>query len=615
MRLRAAPATTAAAVLIALALAAAMGRLAPPPSAEVARGGETAFARGLHRREIVPGLGPQRWTAPRARFLFRDVPSGAAELTVRLRGHRTTVVVGVDGVVIGTLEPGRASLVSSLASLRAGDHEVELRTEGFQAPDGRILGALLDGVTLRPAPRAIPSARLLLLFALPAALLALAALASGLTPASAIAAAAQGSIAEAMLLWPQGLVRSSYAGWLAALIVIGALGAVLFARWRDARVPGVGPWAFAAFLAAFLVQVLAATSPLMVVSDEVFHANNLARVAGGEWFLTSVTQHAQPFRFPYGVSFYALLAPLLRAGVDGVALVRAGAAVSGLVASLGLFALLAPAGAARAGLAVVVLQLLPGAFDPYSFGNLSNVFGQSMTTLFFCWWAGPGSAQRSRPESERGFTARERRSSGGWPTGAVLLALGCLGHFSSFVVLVSLLIALSAVRGREGPGRVRLMAAAGGLGLAALYYARFAPLILGQVPRMFEGGGQGRGASRGTLDVLRLQLLGIFGQWGLPALALAIIGRPSWRASPLDRDLVAYGAAGAALALPAMLTPLDVRYLYALTVPLAAAAGAGLVKLRERGAGGALAAALLLGAQAAWGLRGLVEAIVFRYRG
>ena len=594
MRLRAAPATTAAAVLFALVLAAAMGRLAPPPSAEVARGGETAFARGLHRREIVPGHGPQRWTAPRAHFLFRDVPAGAAELTVRLRSHRTTVVVAVDGVVIGALEPGRASLVTSLPSLRAGDHEVELRTEGFQAPDGRILGALLDGVTLRPATSAIPSVRLLLLFALPAALLALAALASGLPPASAVAAAAQGSIAEALLLWPQGLVRSSYATGLAALIVLAALGAALFARWREGRVPGVAPWAFAAFLAAFLVQILAATSPLMVVSDEVFHANNLARVAGGEWFLTSVTQHAQPFRFPYGVSFYALLAPLLRAGVDGVALVRTGAAVSGLAASLGLFALLAPAGAARAGLAVVVLQLLPGAFDPYSFGNLSNVFGQSMTTLFFCWWAG--------------------RASGGWPTGAVLLALGCLGHFSSFVVLVSLLIALVAVRGREGPGRVRVMAASGGLGLTALYYARFVPLILGQVPRLLEGGGQGRGASRGTLDVLRLQLLGLFGQWGLPASALAVIGRPRWRASALDRDLVAYWAAGAALALPAMLTPLDVRYLYALTVPLAAAGGAGLASLRERGAGGALAAALLLGAQAAWGLRGLVEAIVFRYR-
>jgi hypothetical protein len=72
--------------------------------------------------------------------------------------------------------------------------------------------------------------------------------------------------------------------------------------------------------------------------------------------------------------------------------------------------------------------------------------------------------------------------------------------------------------------------------------------------------------------------------------------------------------AGAALALPAMLTPVDVRYLYALTVPLAAAAGAGLVDLRKRGRTGALVAALLLAAQTAWGLRGVVEAVALRYR-
>ncbi|HEY2944614.1 MAG TPA: hypothetical protein VGN09_19425, partial [Vicinamibacteria bacterium] len=355
-------------------------------------------------------------------------------------------------------------------------------------------------------------------------------------------------------------------------------------------------WAFAAFLAAFLVQVLAATSPLMVVSDEVFHANNLARVANGEWFLTSVTQHARPFRFPYGVSFYGLLVPLLALGVDAVALVRGAAAVSGLAASLGLFALLAPSGAARAGLAVILLQLIPGAFDAYSFGNLSNVFGQAMTTLFFCWWAG--------------------RAPGGWPMGAALLALACLGHFSSLVVVAMLLVALLIVRGRAGPGRARTYAAGAGLAVAALYYARFVPLVLSQLPRLFEGGGQGRGASRGTLDALRLQLGGILDRWGLPALALAAIGRPHPRepGAMLDRDLTAYWAAGAALAVPAILTPLDVRYLYALTVPLAAAGGAGLVRLRERGRGGAMAAWLLLAVQAAWGLRGLVEAVVFRYR-
>jgi hypothetical protein len=594
---RAALAAVAVAMLCAAALAAVVARFGPAPAAEVARGGETAFTSEVHRREMGPGRGPQRWMGPRASFLFRDLSPGPAIVEVRVRGQRTSVLVAVDGVVVGTIEPGQTTIAVPFPSGPGGDHVVELRTEGFEAGDGRRLGALVDSVTVRATAAARPSPRLLLLFVIPAALVATAALLAGLPPAAALATVIEASVAQALLLWPQGLLHSSYASSLAALLGVGALGGLAFARWREKHVPGAGPWAFAAFLAALLVQVLAATSPLMIVSDEVFHANNLGRVAGGQWFLTSVTQHARPFHFPYGVSFYALLVPWLRAGVDAVTLVRGAAAVSGLAASLGLFALLAPTGPARAGLAIILLQLLPGAFDPYSFGNLSNVFSQSMTTLFFCWWAGPGS-----------------KPPGGWPAGAVLLALGCLGHFSSLVVLAVLVAALWVVRGHEGPGRLRVIAAACGLGLAALYYARFVPLMVEQLPRLLEGGGQGRGASRGTLDVLRLQLLGILGQWGLPAIVLAVVGRPRWRASPLDRDLVAYWAAGAVLALPAMFTPVDVRYLYALTIPLAAAGGAALVKVREGGRGGALAAALLLGAQAAWGLRGLVEAVAQRYR-
>jgi hypothetical protein len=593
MSARSAAATVAGAAFVASVLAALADRAAPAATADVARGGETAFAQGLERREMVAGRGPQRWTAPQARFVFRDLPGGPAEVEARVHAHRTPVVVAVDGVVAGTIDPGRGLLVAPLSWARRGDHLVELRTEGFVAGDGRSLGALLDSVSVRARPGG-PSPRLLALFALPAALVAGAALLAGLSPAAALAAAGEAALAQALLLWPQGLLHSPYrtplAGWLCA----GALGGLLFARWRERRVAGTGPWAFVAFVSAFLVQVLAASSPVMVVSDEVFHANNLIRVAGGEWFLTSLTQHARPFRFPYGVSFYALLVPLLRLGLDAVALVRGAAGVSGLAASLGLFALLAPTGAARAGLAVVFLQLLPGAFDPYSFGNLSNVFGQAMTTLFFCWWAG--------------------RAPGGWPAGAALLVLACLGHFSSLVVTVVLLVALLVARRR--PDRPRALAAAAGLAGAALYYARFVPLMLGQLPRLLEGGGQGRGASRGALDALRLQLAGIWSQWGLPALALAVVGRP--RPGPsgptLDRDLAAYWAAGAALAVPAIVSPLDVRYLYALTVPLAAAAGAGFVRLRERGRAGTAAAWLLFAAQAAWGLRGLVEAIVYRYR-
>jgi hypothetical protein len=333
----------------------------------------------------------------------------------------------------------------------------------------------------------------------------------------------------------------------------------------------------------------------MVVSDAVFHANQLDRVAHGDLFPTSVTQHARPFRFPYGVSFYALLAPLVRAGLDGVALVRAGAAVSGIAASAGLFALLAARGPASAALAVVLLQILPGAFDVYSYGNLSNVFAQSMTALFFCWWAG--------------------RARGGWPAGALLLALGMLGHFSSFLFLAVLGSALALARRRHpGLDRTRVLALALGGVLALAYYASFTRLVADQLPRLLEGGGQGRGASRGAWDAVRLQLWGAVLQWGVPAMVLAAFGRPRPGRSTLDRDLAAYWIAGALFAVPATVTPLDVRYLYALTLPGAVAAAWGLAALAARGAAGRLLGALLFGWQCALAAHGILEAILHRYR-
>jgi hypothetical protein len=585
----------AVAALLALVAAAATDRLAPPPSADVGRGSEEAFARGLHRREIPPRQGPQRWTTERAFVVFRDVPAGAAVVEVRVRGQRGPVTVAADGVIVGRVEPGAGAATFPLPGKGRGDRVVELTPSVFVAGDGRRLGVLLERVSLRHERARAPSARVVALFLVPALAVVAAGLRVGLRPAAAAGAAAALLIVQALALWPYGLVRSGYALGLAVTIVLGAVAAAAFAAAMDRRVTAGGAWAFGALLAAVLVQGVAATSPVMVVSDAVFHANQLARVAAGDLFITSVTQHARPFRFPYGVSFYALLAPLARAGLDGVWLVRSGAAVSGIAAAAGLFALLAPRGPATAALAVVMLQLLPGTFAVYSFGNLSNAFAQSMTALFFCWWAG--------------------RAPGGWAAGALLVLLGALGHFSSAVVLVALAAALVAARGRDsGVDRPRAVALAVGLGLALLYYASFWRLTVEQLPRLMEGGGQGRGASQGAWDAVRLQGLGIVEQWGIPAVILALIGRPRSRRSPLDRDLAAYWLAGAALAVPAVLTPVDVRYLYALTLPVAAAGAWGLAVLASRGTAGQVAGGLLFGAQCALAARGIVEAVLYRYR-
>lgn len=585
--------------LLALALAGAAAwianRYAPWPAAEVGRGTEEPFVAGLFPREIPPRLGPQRWTGERAFAQFRNLPAGAAELEVRLHGQRGAVAVAVDGVLVGRLEPGTTATRFALPPSAANAHQVELRAETFLAGDGRRLGALLDGIVWRHERRGWPGWGLMLAFLGPALAAVGAARLAGLGAVWALSLSAGAATLLLLALLPWGLVRSTYALSLPWLLGLGLLAAGGLARWTARRQPGGAGWAMAALCLAFLVQGVLATSPVMVVSDAVFHANNLGRVASGDFFLTSSTQHGRPFRFPYGVAFYALLAPLQRLGGDGVTLVRWGAAASGLLASWGLLVLLLPQGAARAGLAVMALQLLPGVFDVYSFGNLSNVFGQAMTVLFFAWWAG------------RGW--------GGWPVGAALLALGCLSHFSSLIVLVFLVAALATARGRSlWADRPRLAALAVGLGLAALYYAQFAGLIWSQLPRLMEGGGQGRGVSRSAWDALRSQALSLLGQWGGPALLLAILGRPRPSRGALARDLAAFWIAGALLAAAAVVSPLDVRYLYALSLCVAVAAADGAVAGWSRGLLTRFAILVLGLIQLAMAGRATLEGLVGRYR-
>ena len=599
MRSRKDIAPIAGVVLLSVVAADVLTRLGPAPAADVARGSEEAFGRGLHRRELPPGIGPQRWTTARAAFTFRDLPRTSATLVVEIRDARAPVTVAADGVILGRLESGVRAASFPLADTGRRGREVELWSEPFRAGDGRLLGALLGRVVIVPAERdSWPPPAILLELILPALLAFAVARFAGLRSEWAALTALVTLAFATSALWPSGLAHSPYGPRLCALLCAGSVLALAFALLVARRHPAAAPAALIAFFAGWLVQVIAGTSPLMVVSDVGFHANKLAAVAAGDLFPVSVTQHARPFRIPYGVSFYAALAPLARAGVDTVTLVRAGAAAAGLLATAAVFLLaLSAIGPYGAAVAAVVLQILPGAFDiAYSYGNLSNAFGQSATVLFFCWWAG--------------------RVPGRWPAGASLLALAALAHFSSFVFVVALVCALVIADLRaEERDRTRYWAAGLGLLLAAAYYAHFAGLIWEQAPRLLEGGGQGRGASRSAWDAARLQVLTAVGQWGLPAIVLAWLGRP--RPLPGDRyarDLAAYWLAGLVLAVPAIVSPLEVRYLYGLTAAVALSAGAGAARVHAQGGRWRLAGWALVLAQIVLGARGIAEAVVVRYR-
>ncbi len=573
-----------AAPLAALATAVAVDRRAPWPSADVSRGGEDAFASGLHQRELPPGGRPLRWTTGHARLRFRHLPAAAARLSVRLRGQRAPVRVAVNGVVVGVLPPGTSEGSWPLTAARS--QTVDLLAEPFIAGDGRRLGALLEVVTLEHARRGLPAPGLLLIFALPAAMVVVTALAAGLPAVAALAVSTGATAAQAALLGPRGVVRSDYAVGLAVSLGLGAVAAAVLARVSERGSQGSGRWAFVAGIFALLVQGLLATSPVMVVSDAVFHANNLARVAGGEWFLTSVTQHARPFRFPYGVSFYGVLVPFWHAGLDGVMLVRCGAAASGLGASMALFRLALPAGAPAAALAVVAWQLLPGTLDIFSYGNLSNVFGQAATVAFVGWWS----------------TGRR------WWAGASLLAVAALAHFSCAVVLGVLCPLLVLIDRRPAGRTLRLVAVAAGLGLAAAYYLSFLPLVIAQLALL------GPAAVGGFWRALVRQGSSALAQWGWPAMALAALALPPREPSRLGDALRAWWISALLLGVLALLSPVEVRYLYAVSPALALAAATAICRLWLAGLPGRLLAAGVVLMQAVLASRAWVEALLGRYR-
>ena len=582
--------------VILLALAAAWStslvlvRLGPPPSADVARGTESLFAEGLSGRELSgPDRRPQRWTTARARLRFEDLPEGELQVDVVVHGHRSPVVVSADGVVLGTVEVGRRKGTFA-ASRRAGAGlDVELRVETFTAGGDRRLGTLLDRVSVSGGEPGWPTPRVLLGFTAPAFCAAAGGLALGVPALAVLLIAWTLSAMQALALVPGGALHSAYASTL-SLVLCGCIGATfLFARWVGARRAGMGVSAFPALLLACLVEIVAGAAPTMVVSDAQFHAHKLMSVAHGELFPTSLTPGPAPFRFPYGVSFYAILAPLEWAGVDPVEVVRVGAGIGGLIASAGVFLLLLDRGPWIAGLATILLQLLPVTFDLFSFGNLSNVFGQAMTVLFFLWW--------TRPR-------------GGPVLGGALLALACLAHLSSLIVLATLAVAFAIVEGRSFfQGRVRLMALAGGFVVAASYYGCFLGLITEQLPRLGEGAG-----GRSVVGGLARQAILAGRQWGLPAILLGVLGLPSPRRGGLDANLASFWLAGAALALVAAVSPLEVRYLHALTLPLAVAAACGLDRLWRRGWSGRGAAAVLAAWQAVVAASGILEGMLTRYR-
>jgi hypothetical protein len=582
-------AAASAALLFAIVCAFLVHRFAPYPSADSALASEDAFAEGLEEREFVPPMmGPGRWTSPGASFEFENLPQGPFTVEVRVRNHQDTVRVILERRSVGLIPPGqrggdyKASLAGS-----DDDVQVDLVVKPFLARGGRRLGTFLDRVTLVHERTMMPRLELVAVFIVPALLVVPAARIAGASLSAVFALSCTVSLTQLCLLLPSGVVRSDYAYTLAALLAVGVGLLGIVSRRR--------PWLFAALLAAFLVQGAVALHPLVIGFDAAFHAHNLAEVLAGGYFLESETQHEPPFRFPYGVSFYVPLVPLVRAGVEPVQAVRVGASVAGVLAAAVAFWLVSRIDPRPwvAFLAVALLQFLPWSFDVYSNGNYSNVFAQAGIVTFIAWWA------LDKPL--------------GWFAGTAAFVLGALGHLSGFFFLVALSLTLLVGRRRElKKERAGLIAIGLGMAGAVLYYSHFTSLVLEQLPRLLQGGRGGTGA-QSLFESLLAQLGGVVSGWGVPAAILAWIGRPR-AGAPMARELGAVWLAGALLAVAAVTTPVEVRYLYSLTFPLSIAAAAGVARLLQGGVSARIAAALLVVAQIALGGRNIALALLHDWR-
>jgi hypothetical protein len=579
--------------ILALGVAFGLHHRAPLPVADVRRGSEGVFARGLEPREIEEGVVRRRWARDAVVAEFTHLPPGPLDVEITVRGHRHPVVVSADGVVLGVIPVGRFQGDFSVPAAPRGRLVLLLRAETFQAR-GRRLGFMPERIAVRHAPATgPPPAALAAAFLAPALAVLWAGWRAGLAGFAALALALGTSLLQAIAVWPQGIVRSPYPVHLAAMLVAG----VLLAGWcstrpvrRAAESVSPSPWGFAALLLALWVQGVAATHPMLVTSDLVFHAHKLEAAAGGAYWPVSLTPHDPPFRFPYGISFHLLLVPLDRAGIPPEALVVGAAAVSSLVASGALLWTLQSKGQLCAPVTVAVLQLLPATFLPFGAGNFSNVFAQAVTVLFLCWSSG------------------SRR--GGIVAGTGLLAVAGTAHFGAFLFLLALGLALLSTKDARRD-RSLLAVSLAGLGLAGIYYAQFLPLVASQLPRVVSGAGPGRD----FLGTAGQQVLRVYHEWGGPALVAAALGAAAARsgASAAPWPFRACWLAGAGLALLATLSPLEVRYLYALTPAAALLAAEGLSWLvRQRG--GVPAVAVLALVQLGLAARGIVSAILFAYR-
>lgn len=519
----------------------------PASVASLALGTDEAFSTGgLEPRERLVGGAILRWTRRTASFRFEEVGPGPVTIEFFARDHLTDLTLLVNGAIVGSLAPGERRFATTL-SLSGPSLDFGMETDGF--PDSqRTLGTQVIALTVAPVR---PDGSLLdrvpkrLGLAL-AAVVLVASLCQAYAGPGVLPVLIPPTLLLLMVL-PAGLWRSPWLIECASKVVAATVLAAGVARLSKGG-PAARAGLHSALLLALVVHGVVPASPLLAQSDALFHSHKLGVVARGNMFPTSLTDHRPPFEIPYGFGFYGSLTPWASSEAVNLEVVREASAVFSALSALALALCTGRASASLAALTVLLWTFTPANIQTMAFGNLSNVFSQAVFVLFLAGATIPG----------RGWVRL---------CGLTLLAaLAATSHLSSFIVLLTLFAAARFVpQDRQSQAFQPLL---GGVALGAGYYACFLPMILVQLPRLLtERGGRG-----GVFDLWRLPnqlLLGV--GWPLILLVvLALLARRATVVLPLTRSLA---LTGFLLAILALVSPVEVRYLLALA-PLIAIFGA-----------------------------------------
>jgi hypothetical protein len=550
------------------------------------------IVRGIYTAERDPGTGRTFvWSADAVTLSLADLDRQVPwAMDVRVRGARAgdqqnpALQFYVDGVLVHTYQTtvdyGDVRVAIPPRPAQSGV-AIEMRSSTTFVPgpaDPRVLGVMLDRLTLTPSGVVLPPRAAFEGVALASAAAGAALALLGVTAGSAVGGVLLVSAALAALVargfgpyvdFPDVAAR--------ATLWIGGGTALLVAAVRRRRLEpfrNTARFAIAFSASALLLKLLVLLHPDMPIGDALFHAHRFQEVLAGAWYFTSTAPGG--YQFPYAPGLYVCAIPfssLVPRGPSDMTLLRTIVCVADAMAGLLLYGMAVRIRGDRlaGAVAVALYHLIPLGFGVVAVGNLTNAFAQSLSVAALAAMAS-------------GAVRLENRSALALLTFALLAAF--LSHSSAFAIgsvascLVAVMFWWRGGPALRSPAIAVLLAASVAVLLAvATYYAHFLDTYRTELSRIGTETAAAAPDAGGRSIGGRLALVPGYlrGYYGIPSLALAF-----WGAGLLwsrgARDRVTLAGAGWALACLIFLalgivTPVDMRH-YLAAVPVVALGGA-----------------------------------------